>query len=926
MPLPANSRLGHYEIKSVLGSGGMGEVYRARDTRLNRDVAIKVLHEGAAASADQRSRFEREARALAALNHPNIVVVYDFEVESGQQCIVSELIDGEPLRSLLAGKPVGARKILDIAAQVADGLAAAHAVGIIHRDLKPENILLTREGRVKILDFGLARHSPAGDTAPAASDLEPTSAPGAAKHLTQEGAVMGTASYMSPEQALGKPVDFRTDQFSFGLVLYELATGKRAFARDSTVETMAAIVREDPPPIEEKLPAPLKWIIDRCLAKEREQRYESTRDLFRELRDLRDHLSDSYSSTGLAPVASPPAKRHWGWPAALLACTILSASLAYVLKPAGQSFQSLKFSRFANDSDGAVWSPDGKAVAYEGKVNGIKQVFLRYLGSPAPLQLTHGKLDTRPLGWSSDRNHLIVAEPHSISAGEMEEQVKLYSLPTIGGELEFIMDATCQACALSPDGKTLATISFPSKAASSPSGATFGFQVSDPLGSPLRDYRPAPFLSAKKELNSDPWTSFSPDGKNILLILPFGDKDLELWLLPYPMGSGQPRRISALDKRPFSYSVPSSTWMPDNRHFVVSLANRGSPIMHHLWMGDTDSNRLAPITNDTGSESGPAISPDGNSILFEQELARFDVVSVSVEDGSVSTLITTGHLEYDPAWSAGKPALAWVTDRNNSSEIWVRQPGLPDRPAVTAADLKSPEATFFLSAFLSPNGDRLVYALSDSAGSRLWLSSLSGGTPIPLTNADSVFQESGGSWSPDGSRFVYLGARVGQAWRLMMVKTSGNAAPTVLKDDVYGHLPNWSPTGDWILFGDAHGWNLISPDGKATKSLGRIPARALTFSKDGRLLYGIQTGETDANEESRAILIVLDLATFKQKIIKDLGKDLVPRAPCSPCIRLSLAPDGKSLVYSTLTTPTDLWMLQGYQQPGWLGRFSGILK
>src|SRR5271156_218753 len=228
MPLLANARLGPYEIRSMLGAGGMGEVYRARDTRLNRDVAIKVLLEDDAASAESRSRFEREARAIAALNHPNIVAVYDFGVEAGQQYIVSELVEGESLRALLTGKPVPIRKLLDIATQVTDGLAAAHAAGVVHRDLKPENIMLARDGRVKILDFGLARQAkgagPPGGSDGANTESTRTFVSGGddSDHLTEAGTVLGTASYMSPEQALGKQTDFRSDQFSFGLILHGL--------------------------------------------------------------------------------------------------------------------------------------------------------------------------------------------------------------------------------------------------------------------------------------------------------------------------------------------------------------------------------------------------------------------------------------------------------------------------------------------------------------------------------------------------------------------------------------------------------------------------------------------------------------------------------------------------------------------------------
>jgi len=246
MALAPNARMGPYEIRSVLGAGGMGEVYRAHDARLKRDVALKVLRPGSAAGPDQRARFEREAHALAALNHLNIVAVYDFGVEAGQPYIVSELVEGESLRAVLDGKAVAPRRLVEMAVQMADALACAHGAGIVHRDLKPENVMLTRDGRVKILDFGLARQ-----VAPGSSNE--TSAMDGAQRVTGEGVVVGTASYMSPEQALGKPVDYRTDQFSLGLILYELASGKQPFGRPSSVETMAAIVREDPAPIDQKL-------------------------------------------------------------------------------------------------------------------------------------------------------------------------------------------------------------------------------------------------------------------------------------------------------------------------------------------------------------------------------------------------------------------------------------------------------------------------------------------------------------------------------------------------------------------------------------------------------------------------------------------------------------------------------------------------
>ena len=915
MPLAANARLGHYEIKSVLGVGGMGEVYRARDSRLNRDVAIKVLHEESAASADQRGRFEREARAVAALNHPNIVVVYDFGVEAGQQYIASELIEGESLRSLLNGKPVPARKLLDIATQVADGLAAAHAAGIIHRDLKPENIMLAKEGRVKILDFGLARHTPATTSEAIAGDLTVTSAPNvdATKHLTHEGAVMGTASYMSPEQAVGKAVDFRTDQFSLGLILYELASGKRAFARNSAVETMAAIVREDPPPLEEKLPAPLKWIIDRCLAKEPDQRYESTRDLFRDLRNLRDHFSEAYTSGALAPVATQKPKRlRWLTPTAIASsCLLLGGLLVFLFKPSGQDIGKYRYTPFASDAFDPVWSPDGKAVAYSSKVDGVYQIFLRYLDSPVPVQLTHEKHSLRTAGWSSDRNHLIVVE---YAYRKDLPLYNLYSVATVGGEPEFIMDADCGVCDLSPDGKAFATFPW-----SKNPGDVKTLAISDPLGSPLRAYMPAPFASG--EVPNRPEVLFSPDGKEILLFRAGEDFKEEAWILPYPPGSKPPKRV--LGKLPALQGTPSFSWLPDNRHIVVELAaDLNSPT--HLWIADTESDDLSPLTTGNTAEDLPAVAPDGTSLLYNQFTLSLDVVSISLEDGSAKALASNGREESMAAWSAKSDKLAWVTNRSGPYEIWVRGADRSERPRVTSAEFPDGKNRWFMNPAPSPDGERLIFTrISNDGTNRLWMISIAGGMPVRLTNAEPN-AEYGSTWSPDGGRFVYIQTAAGKD-SLMLVRTSGDATPIELRKDVQENLPDWSPAGDWITFRDEKGWSLISPDGKTTKFLGKVATNYLAFSKDGKLLYGIQTGETEADQD-RVTLFSLDPVTLKQKVIKELGKDLRPNSRYDPGIRFSLAPDGKSIVYSTSKIKYDLWMLQGFRQPGWLSRFSGILR
>ena len=285
MALPSGTILGHYEIVSPLGAGGMGEVYRARDARLDRSVAIKILPAEFSADSDRLRRFQQEARSASALNHPNIVTIYELGTHGSTHYIAMELVEGQTLRNFLGGGSLPVRKTIEIAAQIADGLAKAHEAGIAHRDLKPENVMVSHDGFVKILDFGLAKlTSPSGQQ----PDFCTTS-------HTIPGLVMGTVGYMSPEQASGGPLDFRSDQFSFGLVLYEMVTGKRPFHRSSAAETLVAILREPAEPIglqNRDAPAPLCWAIERCLAKEPEKRYVSTRDLAREFAAMRDRLSE----------------------------------------------------------------------------------------------------------------------------------------------------------------------------------------------------------------------------------------------------------------------------------------------------------------------------------------------------------------------------------------------------------------------------------------------------------------------------------------------------------------------------------------------------------------------------------------------------------------------------------------------------------
>src|SRR5947209_7706312 len=355
MTVAPGTRFGSCEVISLLGAGGMGEVYRARDARLGRDVAVKILPAGFAADAERLARFEQEARAAGCINHPNHLTIHELGRSDGQVYIISELLDGETLRDLLSGGPLPVRRAVDFARQIADGLAAAHEKGVVHRDLKPENIFITNDGRAKILDFGLAKLAPAATGV--ATDM-PT-----AQVATDPGTVMGTAGYMSPEQVRGQAVDYRSDIFSFGAVVYEMLTGRRAFRGDSIADTMSAVLREDPPEIASggsAIPPQLERVVQHCLEKNASRRFQAASDISFQLETL--------SASGSQPLPALASRRvrplQIGGALLLLAFGALAGVLIARRQhqPSNVMYRQLTFRR--GGILRARFTHDGKTVAY----------------------------------------------------------------------------------------------------------------------------------------------------------------------------------------------------------------------------------------------------------------------------------------------------------------------------------------------------------------------------------------------------------------------------------------------------------------------------------------------------------------------------------------------------------------------------------
>jgi eukaryotic-like serine/threonine-protein kinase len=729
MALAPGTKLGPYELVALIGAGGMGEVYRARDQRLGRDVAVKILPASFAADADRLRRFEQEARAIAALNHPNILGVHDLGQQDGTPYMVCELLDGETLRAILARGPLSHRKAIDYAIQTAQGLAAAHGKDIAHRDLKPDNIFITREGRVKILDFGLAKTVANDSDATHLGTM--TSAP-----LTGVGTVVGTAGYMSPEQVRGGTVDCRTDIFSFGAVLYEMLTGVRAFHRDTTAETMTAILHDDPPenpPDGRPLPPALDRIVHHCLEKAPEQRFQSARDMAFDL----ESITSMTASGGLSAAKTKERKTRASLFAAAAALVLLAGLAGWLLSSArhpvtGAQFHQVTYRRGTPGT--ARFTPDGQNVIYTAAWEAAE---------PELYSVPADGVGGHPMGIKDAR--LLAVSSKGELAVALSPQVRTTLLApgnlarTTGTSAPKPEIENIQAADFTPDGSALAIVRYVP--------ADLICQLEYPIGNVL--YREkliddVRFSANGKYIAFIAHTNPSDDRGTVMILRTTGEKVAasrlyessqglawsvsgdEVWSSS-PLESGEVHALSLSGKTREPLAMPGRIHLRDisakgqllvgqgiARRGIVVSSNRGESLRDLSWL---DFSYLRDI------------SDDGKMILFEEEGSSTSNYTVYVRDtdGSAAVPIGEGYaasLSRDKKWALAIK----LTEPNH--EVWLLPIG-PGEPRRISSATFVPAA--ILPQFLS-DAKRVIYSGNEAGHlARVWFQDLNGGTPKPIS-------------------------------------------------------------------------------------------------------------------------------------------------------------------------------------------------
>jgi Tol biopolymer transport system component len=865
MALTSGTKLGPYEIVAPLGAGGMGEVYRARDTRLGRDVAIKVLPEGLAHDADRLRRFEQEARTIAALNHPNILGIHDIGVHDGAPFLVSEFLEGQTLREKLGSGPLPVRRAIEYALGIAQGLAAAHEKGIVHRDLKPENVFVTRDGRIKVLDFGLAKLvRPEENQEPGVTLTSPETLPGT---------VMGTVGYMSPEQVRGEPIDPRSDIFSFGAVLYEMLTGKRAFKRETSAETMTAILREEPPALSEtggQGPPELQRLLTRCLEKSVARRFQSASDLAFAL----ESLSGASSGTSIAKGV-PQRKSMRAWLPWVVAAALLLGTAAWEMtRPPVAPANPLEKAHFTRVTDlksvEAAISPDGRFVAFVSDHDGPFDVWFSQVGTGHVTNLTQGKAGPLPgplrsVGFSGDGSEIWVG------GGDVGMRLRLMLL-TGGTPRNFLSDEVVNL-AWSPDGERI---------------VYHTFAKGDPMFVADRSGANARQITQDRPGMHNHFPVWSPDGRWIYFShgRP-ATGEMDLWRIN-PAG-GNPERLTQMNS-----DVAYPTPVGDRTVFYVARDEDGAGPW--LWAFDLkrrDSRRVS-----VGLEQYTSVqaSADGHKLVATISNPVAGLWSVPIldrvaEEGDVKPFPVPTVRALAPRFNGS--SLFYLSSLGTGDGLWRLRDGQVTEvwKGVDGALLETPA--------VSPDGGRVAIVLRRSGKHQLHVLSSDGAELQPI--AEGMVPQGSSCWSPDG-RWIVTGGSDAAGSGLFKIPLEGGSPVRLVSGSALN--PVWSPDGSLIVYAGTNVRTFapllaVRPDGTSVK-LPEIILRRLgervRFLPDGKSL--IYMGGVLASQD----FWLLDLASMKSRLLTRLQNLAAMRT-------FDITSDGKQIVFDRLRENSQVVMI-----------------
>ncbi len=786
----------HYRIVEKVGEGGMGGVYKARDLHLDRFVALKVLPPERTSDPDRRLRFIQEARTASALNHANIVTIHDIAEVDGTHFIVMEYVSGKTIDQRIGRSGLRVGETLKYAVQIAEALAKAHAAGVVHRDLKPSNVIVTDDGVVKILDFGLAKlREPAqegevGTTATAESGIKP---------ITEDGAIVGTVAYMSPEQAEGKAVDARSDIFSFGAMLYEMLTGRKAFQGDSKISTLSAILYREPAPLGPEVPRDLEKVVTRCLRKDPERRFQHMEDLKVALNELKEESDSGRLASGVfAPgVGGGPGRRRAAWAAGVV-LAVLALTAWYFLRPAARvgnrapepetartGHLTLLFSSDGRASDPAV-SPDGKMIAYVAEDKGREDLFVSRVAGGGRVRLTDDEaLESTP-EFSPDGERIVFTR-----AGSDSRRPEVWTVPTLGGQAARVLPDALEA-AWSADGTRLALVlRRPGE------GDTLATCASD--GTNL-----APVLRSDGNYPFFRHPAWSPDGTQLVAVRSTGGVAGELWLVPM---QGVPRRLW-VDAPNVSSNEPVFT--ADGRGILHESNRAGATNLWILPLGGGPPTRL---TTGPGPDQSPSAARSG-VITFLNARSRCGLIVCDLAGGEKREIMSHSAYMWSPAFSPkGDDLTISLSGKDGSWHVWI----VPVRGGSARQLTSSPLPEVY--ARFTPDGASVLYHTWSSAPDRIWRVPLAGGAPVAVTPArdeDDAYADV----SPDG-RWIAFARTEQEITRVYVAPLAGGAARRLT--DLPSTLPRWSPDGRTIAFsanrGYAGGVFVIGADGTGMRRL-----------------------------------------------------------------------------------------------------------